>query len=455
MKLHPMNDFSTGKYLAFILVCNSVISIIIFSRLKIYYLLNPFVTAHAVLMSIFGLRPLVMRYPTDFAFYGLDSVTGFNSAVIAGLIASIALNLGFIFSRPSSRSELINPILSKDQILSRARAMSILIMLIWVGFMVMLGGTSVLTLLLQGRSDELNANFRGVPILLQALPASSFIIFSSSLLILGRFKRISRSNTIELICLFLLTAAPSALLGDRRIIFPMAICMLLVLLQQKRDFQVGIFSSLGFLVAGLILTIYPYVRSSGAREDVNLPTATYNFFQENGVFKVFQGYLVKNDTEMFNFVSFLTSRVGTDFQFGFGRGTFIDLLREALPSALEASNTWSDMILTKMFGGGCASGLCPVPSLVGVLFYDMGFLGVAGGFFLLGFLAKKYDGVVSVSGGFMLVSTLTFGAYCAVIVRGSSIAMIWIALNVIIVGHFGLKLVFGNYNLDSMRSDHK
>lgn len=455
MKLQPMNDFSTGKYLALILICHSVLSIIIFSRLKIYYLLNPFVTAHAVLISIFGLRPLVMRYPTDFSFYGLDSVTGFNSAVIAGLVASAALTLGFISSKPSDTTDLKTELFSKDKVLIRARVVSILVMMIWVTLMILLGGTSVLSLLSQGRSDELNAIFSGVPILLQALPASSFIIFTASLLVLGRYERISMANRIELICLFLLTAAPSALLGDRRIIFPMAICMLWVLLQNKRDFRLGVLSSLGFLVAGLILTIYPFVRSSGAREGINLPTATYRFFRENGLVDVFRGYLVKNDTEMFNFVSYLTARVGTEYQFGYGRGTFIDLLREALPSSLEASHTWSDMILAKMFGGGCASGLCPVPSLVGVLFYDMGILGVASGFFLLGILAKKYDGVVSTSRGLALVLTLTFGAYCTVIVRGSSIAMIWIALNVILVGHFGLKFVFRNYMLDSRTLVHK
>lgn len=81
----------------------------------------------------------------------------------------------------------------------------------------------------------------------------------------------------------------------------------------------------------------------------------------------------------------------------------------------------------------------------------MGILGVALGFFLLGFLAKKYDGVVSTSSGLILVSTVIFGSYCVVIVRGSSIAMIWIALNVILVGHFGLKLVFRNHNLECER----
>jgi oligosaccharide repeat unit polymerase len=449
-----MNDFSTGKYLALILVCHSVLSIVIYSRLKIYYLLNPFVTAHAVLISIFGLRPLIMRYPEDFSFYGLDSVTGFNSAVIAGLVASVSLTFGFIFSKPINTTGFKFKNFLGEKVLIRARLVSMLLMVIWVALMFLIGGTSVLSLLSQGRSDELNANFRGVPILLQALPASSFIIFCSSLLILGRFQKISRANGMELICLFLLTAAPSALLGDRRIIFPMAICMLWVLLQNKRDFRLGVLSSLGFVVAGLILTIYPFVRSSGAREGINLPTATYRFFRENGLVDVFRGYLVKNDTEMFNFVSYLTPRVGTEYQFGYGRGTFIDLLREALPSSLGAQ-TWSDMILTRMFGGGCASGLCPVPSLVGVLFYDLGILGVVSGFFLLGFLAKKYDGVVSTSSGLALVLTLTFGAYCTVIVRGSSIAMIWIALNVVLVGHFGHKLVFKNLDLDSKRLVHK
>jgi hypothetical protein len=118
-----------------------------------------------------------MRYPTDFSFYGLDSVTGFNNAVIAGLVASASLTLGFLFSKPISTKDLKSELFSKDKVLIRARQVSILVMMIWVVLMIMLGGTSVLSLLSQGRSDELNASFSGVPILLQALPASSFIIF--------------------------------------------------------------------------------------------------------------------------------------------------------------------------------------------------------------------------------------------------------------------------------------
>lgn len=446
-----MNDFSLGRYLALILIIHSVFSIIIFSRFRIYYLLNPFITAHAVLLSIFGLRPLAMRYPIDFAFYGLDSVSGFNSSVIAGLVASFSLTLGFVFSRSSSSAKYGDFQFSNNEVLNRARRISLIIMIIWLGFMVWIGGASVLSLLAQGRSNELNASFRGVPILLQALPPSSFIILSTAMLVLSRVKIISNVRKVELLFLFVFTAAPSALLGDRRIIFPMAICLLLVLLQKKKSYRLGVISSLGFLSVGLILTIYPFVRSAGARNGLNLPTALYRFFRENGLLEVFRGYLVKNDTEMFNFVAFLTSKVGNEFPFGYGRGTLIDLFREALPSSLTASHTWADMILTKMFGGGCATGLCPVPSLVGVLFYDLGILGVAVGFFLLGFLAKKYEGVVSSSSGPMLVPSIVFGAYCAVIVRGSAVAMIWIALNIILVAQIGLKLAFRNSRFTSER----
>lgn len=447
-----MNNFSLGRYLALLLIIHSVFSIIVFSRFRIYYLLNPFVTAHAVLLSIFGLRPLAMRYPIDFAFYGLDSVSGFNSSVIAGLVASLSLTLGFVFSRPSSSAKSGDSQFSKNEVLNRARRISFIIMIIWLGLMVWIGGASVISLLSQGRSDELNAKFRGVPILLQALPPSSFIILSTAMLVLSRIEIISSIRKVELLFLFVFTAAPSALLGDRRIIFPMAICLLLVLLQKKKSYRLGVISSLGFLSVGLILTIYPFVRSAGARNGLNLPTALYRFFRENGLLEVFRGYLVKNDTEMFNFVAFLTSKVGNEFPFGYGRGTFIDLFREALPSSLTASHTWANMILTKMFGGGCATGLCPVPSLVGVLFYDLGILGVAVGFFLLGFLAKKYEGVVSSSSGPMLVPCIVFGAYCAVIVRGSAVAMIWIALNIVLVAQIGLKLAFRNPRFTSEKS---
>ncbi len=399
-------------------------------------------------MSIFGLRPLVMRYPTDFEFYGLDSLTGFNRAVAAGLIASLSLSIGFFFAKPYVREVSEKEFYLKKDIVMRARMISIILMILWVILMIVIGGTNVLTLLSQGRSEALNLSFVGVPVLLQALPASSFIIFSVSLLVLGRSERISTANSIELVTLFVLTATPSALVGDRRIIVPMTISLLFVVFQNRRDLRLGVFGFLGFLVIGLILIIYPFVRSSGARAGVNLPTATYQFFQENGLVEVVHNFLVKNDTEMFNFVSFLMAQMGNEFKFGYGRGTIIDIFREALPSSLSASHTWSDMILTKMFGGGCGSGLCPVPSLVGVLFYDMGFLGVVVGFILVGFFARKYDALLSSSSGLKLISAFTFGGYCAVIVRGSSIAMIWIALNVIIVSYLGHKLVFGKIDPD-------
>lgn len=436
-------DFSTGRFLAGILVCHSMLSIIFFSKFRIVNLLNPFVTAHAVLMSIFGLRPLVMRYPKDFEFYGLDAVTGFNRSVAAGLIASFSLTVGFCLSHPSIQRVNKKELYKRNVIVKRARMVSISLIFLWATLMIYIGGTNVLSLLSQGRSEELNSKFAGVPILLQTLPASSFIIFSVSLFVLGRNEKISSVEAVQLVTVFLVTATPSALVGDRRIIFPMTVCLLMVLFQNHRDLRLGVFSFFGFLVVGLIFIIFPYVRSSGAREGVSLPTATYQFFRDNGIVEVVRSFLVKNDTEMFNFVSFLTVQIGNEFQYGYGRGTFVDLFREALPSSLSASHTWSDMILTKMFGGGCGAGLCPVPSLVGVLFYDTGFLGIMGGFLFLGYFARKYDVMLNNFSGLKLVFTFTVGAYCAVIVRGSSIAIFWIALNVILIGYLGLKFVFG------------
>ena len=439
-----MNDFSSGNFFALLTIINSLVSIIGFSKLRIFSLLNPFVTAHMVLISIFGLRPLVMHYPFDFSFYGLDAVTGFNASARLGFVASSTLTLGFLAAKPSKVSLVPDFRHSTKNILRRARIVSLSLFALWLVFMIFVGGSSVFSLLAKGRSTELNSYFSGVPIALQALPAASFVVFCASILILKRHESLGKWIRVELVALFLLTAAPSALVGDRRIIVPMAICMLITIFSDFKSFRLGIFSSLGFSLIGLVLTIYPFVRSSGARNETNLLSATYIFFQDNGLSQVVRSFLVKNDTEMFNFVSFLSPRMGDEYQYGYGRGTFVDLFRESLPSALSASHTWSDMILTKMFGGGCASGLCPVPSLVGVLMYDFGILGVAAGFFLIGFFMRRFETLLTHSGGIKLVATLTLGAYCAVIVRGSAVAMIWIALNVIFLSYLGLKFVFQN-----------
>ena len=439
-----MNDFTIGKIFAILVVCNSTLSIVFFSKFKIYRLLNPFVTGHFVLISIFGLRPLFMRYPNDFRFYGLDSVTGFNKATATGVIASLMLSLGFFISKNNLKLKVTSLNGSALQILRRSRSISWAIMLLWVSFMVFFGGFSVLSLLLKGRSDELNARFKGVPILLQALPAASFIIFSSSLIILLRVQKLKVSYYFELIILFFLTASPSAFLGDRRIIVPMAICLMLVFFYRHKDLSLGFVSLFFFFIATTVLTIYPYVRSSGARQGVNLATATFRFLKDNGIVEVFRGYLVKNDTEMFNFVSFLIPRLGVDFQYGYGRGTFIDLFRESLPSFLELSHTWSDKLLTSMFGEGCAAGLCPVPSLVGVLLYDYGIIGVGIGFLLVGILVRRFEANIDYATNFKLIFAITMGCYGPVIVRGSSIAMIWIALNVSLVGFVAHKYIFHN-----------
>lgn len=437
-----MSDFTVGKYFALLQILSSLGSILFYAKFRIFYLLSPLVMANLVLVSIFGLRPLVMQYPDDFSFYGLDAVSGFNQAAMFGFLATLALNFGFYISNPNEKPTMEYANKPNEKLLKKSRNISVAMMILWLILMLIIGGTSILSILAKGRSDDLNALFRGVPILLQAMPAASFMIVASSMFILLRFEKLTLLRKLEIAFLFSITAAPSALLGDRRIILPMAIVMLYVIFYNKREVKLNLFTSLIFLFVAAFLAIYPYVRSSGARQNSNLIVASLTYLHNNGIQEVFRGYLVKNDTEMFNFVSFLTPRMGKEFQYGLGRGTIIDLFREALPSSLSASHTWADMILTKMFGEGCASGLCPVPSMVGVLLYDFGLAGILFGFLLLGSACKKFIFLISNSVGIKFVVTLIFGAYCSVIVRGSSIAMIWICLNIVILTYIPIRILF-------------
>ena len=64
-------------------------------------LVSPFSTCVFILVSIFGVRPLLMLEERNFEFYGIDVITGFNSAAFLGALSIALLVVGYVFRRCS------------------------------------------------------------------------------------------------------------------------------------------------------------------------------------------------------------------------------------------------------------------------------------------------------------------------------------------------------------------
>ena len=78
---------------------------------------------------------------------------------------------------------------------------------------------------------------------------------------------------------------------------------------------------------------------------------------------------------------------------------------------------------------------CPVPSVVGIMLYDFGWLGISLGMLLIGWSCRKFD-VLSVRvRGVKLLALIVVGASAAAIWRGNSISQLWIATNVFVISY--------------------
>lgn len=407
---------------------------------------------------------------TGFDFYGINIVGGFNGATVVGLVSVLALILGYAFGKLSARphfteaaglrvsAESAYPRVGERQILSNvsddrenfhasliriAFLYVILVFLVYLGTLVVLGGGFGLILnSLGGRSAEVNEGSSNVPVLIPALPVAAAAALAVCRIVVARRRALRASEEVYYWSGFVLLVVPPAVLGNRRFLLPTAIALLLGAAYSQWNRKVGLRLGVGAGVGLLALMIFPFVRSAGSRTGrTDLVGAMLDYFQSSGLKGTLDGFFLSYDTEMFNYVSFLWAHLITDVPLGYGRGTFGDALLAPVPSALAPWPSWSNYLLQSTFGVGCAQGVCPVPSLSGVLLYDLHLPGVILGFLILGAMCSKFEGVFLRASGVRLTSLLVFASFTPIIIRGNSVAILWIAVNVLVATLLVLALI--------------
>jgi hypothetical protein len=425
----------------------SAVGILVFTRLRQGPLISPITISLLLMFSIFGVRPLLMMEADLYSFYGSDVRRGFETAEWVGLLATIALVVGYGFSKairssrePSASVAVVGSDTdeSSDVALSRIKVAAVIsggLLVAWLLVMVVLGGgVSFLTVLFAGRSDAVNARLTGLPAVVPALPVVAALIMALARIGTERVRRLARSETVVYWVIIALCVIPPSALGTRRFLIPCVLAGLLGAVLPRWNKVVSLRMVALAVVGFLALAIFPFVRSAGSRtQSSDLAGAMVDYFQSEGLTGTLQGFFVSYDTEMFNYISYLAPRLGDSIEYGLGRGTLGDLLLAPIPAAFAPVETWSNQILIAAFGGVCGPSVCPVPSVVGILFYDLALPGVFVGMLLIGVLLARFDGAFLGAKGPKLAVLLVLAAFTPQLVRGNTISQLWIAAQALVL----------------------
>ena len=138
-------------------------------------LLGPFSTSMAVLVSIFGIRPLLEIQLGVHVFYGHDVTNGVRGATMVGFVAVVCCAIGYVSRRRPARP-FVADTSSTESLLPAARAAAVLIAL-WLAAMVYVGGgVHFLSILFSGRNAATRRALQGVPVLVSTLPTAAAIL---------------------------------------------------------------------------------------------------------------------------------------------------------------------------------------------------------------------------------------------------------------------------------------
>lgn len=413
---------------------------LVYTKLRRGPMISPTSIYLALITSIFGVRPLIMIGNGDYLIYGIDASQGFNQAALLGALATMTFVatrglVALIYAKPAARqvqAQETTLIIT----LRGAFIVSLLAATFWLVSMATIGGgLKFIVLLFGGRSMEISAALSNVPVVFSSIPVAAAVIAGIARISTEARRRLVPHEHILFWAAIGISVVPPMALGIRRLLIPCLIIAIVSLARPKWSRRLPILAAALAICGGAILAALPYVRSSGARgAEESVVDALGRYFGENGLGGTLATFFYSNDTEMFSYVSYLTTQMGNSIPFGMGRATIIDLFWNAVPIALSGHPTWTDRVLTTIYGGGCATIACPVPSVIGVLYMDGGliavFIGTIGCAIALAWLDRA---AATEARPMRLAFTLILVGFMPGLVRGDTMNQLWLSINVGIV----------------------
>lgn len=441
------------QLLAWINLLIGTVAILWQTQLRVGPLLSPFSVAMFMLISIFGIRPILIVDDPDHLFYGFRVSDGFAASALVGTVAIVSLASGYAVSSMGGDRQataMVRPVSAEGPRTSgfvhavgsasatRVSVLTVIGLCLWAVAMTAAGGTSFLSAMVGGRSTEVSESLVNLPILFYCLPAG--VVFATAFWRICRereYGALSRRDILVYWVTVVVGVVPPALLGNRRFILPCIVAALLATVMNGPRWgeRVGIVRFAIGLVGFLAIATLPFVRSSGARdpESSNLLGAMLAHVSDQGVVGVMSNYFRSYDTEMFDYIALVSPHLGGTVPYGYGRGTVVDLATSVVPARLLSTPAWSDQILNTMFDTTCGTGICPVPSIAGTAYFDLGYVGVAMIAFVVGVLCYLFKARFRGLTGSGLLMVLVLGSFTITFVRGNFPAQAWIAANVIII----------------------
>lgn len=406
-------------------------------------MVSPFSMFTLILVSIFGVRPLLMPGEREsFELYGYYLTTqGFHLAALAGFLGTLFFVLGYFVQRLwRGRPVFVAPPAPGPEFdLAPRRSITAawLLLAVWPVALAMVGGGfGFLRLVFAGRSEAVSIQLAHVPAIVFALPVVSCLTIAAVRFQYERRYAYTRVQNLHYWIVGAVAVVPPSALGTRRFLISSFVIVVVGALGRSWRRKVKpVWLAAG--AAGLLaLAIFPFVRSAGSRAGGNtdLLGAMVDYFQEEGLRGTLNNFFLSYDTEMFNYLAHFGPRMGSTIPWGLGRGTLGDVIAQPIPAAISPLPIWNDYLLTYAFGGGCRTDVaCPVPSVVSVLFTDLAWPGVILGMFILGLMAARFEGsLLQASGNWLAVLLLTAG-FSVVFARGNSMSQPWYALQIFVV----------------------
>ncbi|MDD7930678.1 O-antigen polymerase [Microbacterium thalli] len=423
-------------------LCLSIAGVVLVTGLRRGSLVSPMSVTLLMLTAIFGVRPIMMVAHDRYNFYGGNTVrNGFETAAWVGLLSVAFLLFGYFMGRITMsrrQRDTVSPPGGAPRLaltIPTAAVFSVGVLLAWLVLMAATGGGFAYVLLMfQGRGAGSETALAGMPAVVPALPVIAGLLMAFARITTQRTRRIRPGENLAYWIVIVLTIIPPSALGSRRFLLPSALAAVLGALPPQW-YRLITWRMVTLALAGfLALSIIPFVRSSGSRTGrTDLLGAMGDYFGTQGLGGTLENFFLSYDTEMFSYIAFLSTRLGATIEYGLGRGTIGEALVTPAPSAFSLGERWSNEILIQAFGGPCGVSYCPVPSTSGIFFYDFGLPGVVLGMILVGILLSRFEENFLRAEGVSLLALLTLAAFVPQVVRGNSIAQLWIAAQVIIV----------------------